>query len=110
MSTRTVQNFRGMQAAVLHPAGRDRDVIAGTLGKLGVVALVFDPAEVAAESALRSADLLVFDTDAPDEAIAACGREALSRPLIAVLGHETPSRLERAFDLAPAALLQAVRS
>jgi AmiR/NasT family two-component response regulator len=105
MSARVVQNFRGMRAGILLAPDRNREILIETLARLGLDTSVVDPAADSAASGdpLGRVDILFFDGDAPDGALAACGTFAV--PLVAVLGLETPSRLQRALDLAPSALL-----
>ena len=105
MSVRIVQNFRGMHAGILHPADRHRDVLAETLSKLGLTIAMMVPADMAAVSSPppSATDVLFFDADAPDGlTIANCATDV---PLVAIVGMETPSRLQRAFELAPSAIL-----
>ncbi len=105
MSPRVVQNFRGMRAGILHAADRNREILVETLTRLGLTATVIDPCidETARCDPFGSLDVLFFDADAHDGVLLACS--TLTIPLVAVLGLETPSRLQRALDLAPSALL-----
>jgi AmiR/NasT family two-component response regulator len=105
--SRPVQNFRGMKVAVLHADDRNRAVLADTLAKFGVSTLLLDPQDSEAVPAglCDSVDMLFFDADAPDDALAACAGRPTPIPLVAMLGLETPSRLQRAFELGPCALL-----
>lgn len=106
MSRRPIQSFRGWHAAMILPPGRNRDVLKETLERLGVVPLVLEPGThepVAAEPVPR---LLVVDNDVPEATLAAAAltRER-SLPIVVVIGLETPSRLQRALDLEPHAML-----
>lgn len=103
---RPVQNFRGLRAAVLHGPDRNRAVIVETLARLGLSALPIDPAAAVAEpSAIDGAELALFDADADDGELLPWAAGTAPIPLIAVIGLETPSRLQRAFDQMPAAVL-----
>lgn len=106
MRPRLLQNFRGVRAAVLHGPDRNRAVIAETLAKLGLTVLAIDPCGAAAEpAALDGAELVLFDADAGNGELLPWVPGTLPIPLIAVIGLETPSRLQRAFDQMPDAVL-----
>ena len=100
MTRRPIQNFRGVRAGVVAPDDGNRAVLAATLERLGLV-VACRPAGLLAGDA---ADILFVDADALDP-----GRDpALSgstTALVTVIGHETPSRLQRAYELEPSAFL-----
>jgi AmiR/NasT family two-component response regulator len=100
MTRRPIQNFRGLNAVIVAPDDGNRAVLAATLGRLGL-GVTSRPAGLPAGDA---ADILFVDADALDP-----GRDpALSggtTALVAVIGHETPSRLQRAYELEPSAFL-----
>jgi two-component system, response regulator / RNA-binding antiterminator len=107
MTRRLIQNFRGLRGAVLHAPDRNRIVLADALAKLGLKVQAADPLEgaCALRSAIEDADLVFFDADLA-EAVAHCWTEANpSVPVIAIVGLEAPGRLQRAFELGPAAVL-----
>jgi AmiR/NasT family two-component response regulator len=107
MSRRTIQNFRGLRAAVLLGLDRNRTVLAETLMKLGLKVQAADPTDgaPAIRVALENADLMFFDADLA-EAIATCrSGEPPPMPAVAVIGLEAPGRLMRAFEFEPAAVL-----
>ena len=98
---RPVQNFRGRHALIAHPADHNRAVLASTLGKLGLSVTAVDPAggEPIPEAGGR-VDIAFLDVDGagppwtPGEV-----------PVVALIGHESPSRLQQAFELRPNAFL-----
>jgi AmiR/NasT family two-component response regulator len=106
MSRRPIQSFRGWHAAMLLPPGRNRDVLQETLERLGVLPVVLEPGAAEPDSAEPAPRLLVVDNDVPEatQAAAALTRER-SLPIVVVIGLETPSRLQRALDLEPHAML-----
>jgi AmiR/NasT family two-component response regulator len=106
MSRRPIQNFRGVRAAVILPGGRDRTVIEETLARLGLsVAAVHPGAAGSAPAILDEAELVLFDADTDGDFLPWAPGTA-QVPLIAVIGLEAPSRLQRAFELQPAAVLR----
>lgn len=107
MNRRLVQNFRGVRAAVLHPPDRNQQLLLETLTRLGVRAVAFDPAggPEAVADLPDSADLVLFDADTGAAELLPWPAGTAPVPLIAVVGLETPSRLQRAFELVPAAVL-----
>lgn len=107
MSRRAIQNFRGVRAALLLAPDRNRAVLAETLTRLGLNAVALNPASVAGDpSTLEGAELVLFDADAGEGELLPWAPGTAPVPLIAVVGLETPSRLQRAFDQAPVAVLQ----
>jgi len=106
MSRRPIQSFRGWHAAMILPPGRNRDVLRETLERLGVVPGVLEPGMPEPAPVEPAARLLVVDNDVPEatQAAAAMTRER-SLPIVVVIGLETPSRLQRALDLEPHAML-----
>ncbi|MCE8009090.1 ANTAR domain-containing protein [Aestuariivita sp.] len=91
--TRIKTNFRGLRALVLHHKGATTERLAGILQRLGLVVQTCDPAEIDA-TVLPECDLVLFDAD---EEIAATVLEdlAATRPMIALIANEAPSRLAR---------------
>jgi two-component system, response regulator / RNA-binding antiterminator len=107
MTRRTVQNFRGLRAAVLLGLDRNRTVLGENLSRLGLKVQAADPLDgtAAVGAALEKADLVFFDADLA-EAVAAClGGHAAQVPVVAIIGLEAPGRLLRAFEFEPAAVL-----
>ena len=100
-----IQNFRGVNALVIHGEDRNRAVLTETLTKLGLKIHVVDPSDASAiRGTLNEADIVVFDTDMA-EAVALAGGERIAVPVIAIVGLEAPGRLQRAFELEPSAIL-----
>jgi AmiR/NasT family two-component response regulator len=95
VSRRLVQNFRGVRALVTLPPDRNRDALLDTLRKLGL--------ESAATA--EEAGLVLFDADAGEGEPLPWLPGTAPVPLVAVIGLETPSRLQRAFDHLPCAVL-----
>ena len=106
MTRRLRQNFSHLHAAVLQTPDRNRAVIVETLGKLGLAVSAIDPGDTEdCEALLASADVIFVDADIPDVPALQVGVEVTPVPLVAIIGLETPSRLQRAFDLGPSAVL-----
>ncbi|MEK0085789.1 ANTAR domain-containing response regulator [Benzoatithermus flavus] len=103
MSRRLVQNFRGMRALVALGPDRNRAVLLDTLGKLGLEAVPVE-APLGGETA-DGAGLVLFDADAGEGELLPWLPGTAPVPLVAVIGLETPSRLQRAFDHLPCAVL-----
>lgn len=110
--TRPIQNFRGCAALLVMPEDRNTQSLKITLGKLGITPHSFDPQGSAVEltASLATADVAFIDTDMLDAQFAPLMAGAIL-PVIAVIGIESPSRLQRAFDIEPSAvLMKPVRS
>jgi DNA-binding NtrC family response regulator len=98
-----IQSFRGLGALVLHDADRNRAVLERTLDQLGLAVTLLEPGiESVPNELLRSAGILFVDADLgtlpPLPASA-------TPPIVAVIGHETPSRLLRVVEIAASAFL-----
>jgi AmiR/NasT family two-component response regulator len=105
VSRRLVQNFRGVRALVALAPDRHRAVLLETLVKLGLRVAAAEPPGLA--DALEAAELVLFDgdADAGEGELLPWLPGTAPVPLIAVMGLETPSRLQRAFDHLPCAVL-----
>lgn len=98
--TRPVQNFRGCHALIAHPADQNRLVLETTLSKLGLsVAMLDQPAG----EMPGIVDVAFIDVDDAGSAHLPWAEGEV--PLVAMIGHESPSRLQRAFELQPSAFL-----
>lgn len=112
MIQRPVQNFRGTTAILVMAEDRNHQTLRGILGRLGMVAHHFDPQGDAAnlKSLLTAADIVFVDTDMLDAQFGTVVAGA-ALPVVAVIGIESPSRLQRAFDIEPSAvMMKPVRS
>jgi AmiR/NasT family two-component response regulator len=100
-----VQNFRGLQTLILHAPDQNRAVLERTLRRLGLAVAGHDPAagDALPDELARRVDLLFADADiwALPPLPAALGAPAV----VALIGHETPSRLQRAYDMAACAFV-----
>ena len=106
MTRHLVQNFRGVNALVIHGQDRNRAVLTETLTKLGLKVCVADPSDAPTiRGALNEAEIIVFDTDMAEAVALAWAGERVAVPVIAIVGLEAPGRLQRAFELEPAAVL-----
>lgn len=106
MTRRPRQNFSGSRAVLFHTADRNRDVLAETLGRLGLQVGILGPAEkdAAASDSICRADVLFFDADLADSPqLPWAGTPEI--PIIAVIGLEAPGRLHRALDLGASAII-----
>jgi AmiR/NasT family two-component response regulator len=110
--TRPIQNFRGCSALLVMPEDRNTQSLKITLGKLGITPHAFDPQGQALDlkSSMAAADVAFIDTDMLDaQFVPVIAGAAL--PVVAVIGIESPSRLQRAFDIEPSSvLMKPVRS
>lgn len=106
MTRRPRQNFSGSHAVLFHAAGRDRDVLAQTLLRLGLQVETFEPGleGEAASVALGTADIFFFDGDSA-EMPPVSWESNPPIPVVAAIGLETPGRLHRAFELGASAIL-----
>jgi AmiR/NasT family two-component response regulator len=104
--TRPIQNFRGCTALLVMAEDRNTQSLKVTLGKLGITPNHFDPQASAADlkSSMATADVAFIDTDMLDAQFAPV-IAGLVLPVVAVIGIESPSRLQRAFDIEPSAVL-----
>ena len=110
--TRPTQNFRGCTALLVMAEERNAQALRITLGKLGISPRHFDPQGSAADlkSDMAAADVAFIDTDMLDAQFVSV-IAGLVLPVVAVIGIESPSRLQRAFDIEPSAvLMKPVRS
>jgi AmiR/NasT family two-component response regulator len=108
MSRKRLPSFRGLRALIEHPPGRDRDVLAAQLDVLG---LRVTAVEIAPSPPWQDADLFFFDADAGHGAELDEGLPAFELPTVALIGSETPGRLEAMLAREPAAyLLKPIRS
>lgn len=112
MSQRPIQNFRGCGALLVMAEDRNAQSLKVILGKLGITPHHFDPQGSASDlkTIMSSADVAFIDADLLDaQFVPVVAGSAL--PVVAVIGIESPSRLQRAFDIEPSAvLMKPVRS
>ncbi len=98
-----IQSFRGLNAVVLHDADRNRAVLERTLDRLGLGVALLEPGlEAMPREILESAGILFVDADLG--ALPPLAGPA-TPPIVAVIGHETPSRLLRVVEIAASAFL-----
>jgi two-component system, response regulator / RNA-binding antiterminator len=106
VTRRLIQNFRGVNALVIHGDDRNRAVLTETLTRLGLRIRVADPSDAPAiRGALTEAEIVIFDTDMAEAVALAWAGERIAVPVIAIVGLEAPGRLQRAFELEPSAVL-----
>jgi AmiR/NasT family two-component response regulator len=106
MTRRSRQNFSGLRAALCLAPDRNRDVLAETLGRLGlrVEVLSATSAETVGSDPARRCDVLFFDADlAETPQLPRGGTPEI--PIIAIVGLEAPGRLHNAFELGASALI-----
>ena len=107
MTRHLIQNFRGVNALVIHGQDHNRAVLTDTLRKLGLK--VPSGRSIGytqtIRGALTEAEILVFDTDMAEAVALALTGERVAMPVIAIVGLEAPGRLQRAFELEPSAVL-----
>jgi AmiR/NasT family two-component response regulator len=102
MSRRHLRSFRGLHALVEHPPGRDLTVLKNQLEFLGLGVTVGNGTS---PSQCQSADILFFDADQGYAVEHEEALRSLDLPVVAVIGSETPSRLEAMLACEPSAYL-----
>jgi len=106
VTRRLIQNFRGVNALVIHAEDRNRTILTETMTRLGLKIHTSDPSDVVAiRNGLGEAEIVVFDTDMVEGMALASAGERITVPVIAIVGLEAPGRLQRAFELEPSAVL-----
>ncbi len=106
MTRRLIQNFRGVNALVIHAEDRNRAILTETMTRLGLKIQVSDPSDVLAiRNGFGEAEIVVLDTDMVEGTALASAGERITVPVIAIVGLEAPGRLQRAFELEPSAVL-----
>ena len=107
MTRRLIQNFSGVRATILQAPDRNRAVLIETLTKLGLKVSPIDPAGAGnlRPTLVERADIVFFDADIAEAPQLPSGVELAPVPLVVIVGLETPSRLQRAFELGPSAVL-----
>jgi two-component system, response regulator / RNA-binding antiterminator len=106
MKRKLVQNFRGIQALLLGPDDQNRQTLSQALEPLGLVVTCYEPqgTDSQTKSLIESAGIVFVDTDSIDLAVLPL-LTGTSHPVVALIGHESPSRLQRAFEFEPSAVL-----
>ena len=112
MIQRAVQNFRNSRAVLVMPEDCNCDSLRGVLEKLGIALLRCEPQESDARlvDLIASADIIVVDIDTLESAAIPllC---SIAVPVIALIGHESPSRLQRVLDIeASSVLMKPIRN
>jgi len=105
MTRRLRQNFSRLRAVVLQVPDRNREVLVDTLTKLGLAVTTFDPSDDQEAHDFEGADVLFFDADIPEAPRLPYCVDLAPVPLVVLIGLEAPSRLQRAFELGPSAVL-----
>jgi AmiR/NasT family two-component response regulator len=107
MNRRHSRSFRGLHALIEHPPGRDRTVLQTQLEFLGLRATVHDTAAPSYDSV----DILFFDADSEQAADREEAHRDFGLPSVALIGSETPSRLQAMLARQPSAyLMKPIRS
>jgi AmiR/NasT family two-component response regulator len=103
---RPVQNFRGRSALLMMADDRNCWALRDILEKLGVALCRCEPqgSDAQTQGLVEAADVIIADMDMLEAAIVPLLANAAA-PVIALIGHETPSRLQRAFDIEPSSVL-----
>ena len=108
MSRRQSRSFRGLHALIAHPPGRDRTVLHNQLEFLGLKVTVQDQAS---DTPPQSVDILFFDADALQATDQDDSHGPFELPAVALIGSETPSRLQAMLARQPSAwLMKPIRS
>ena len=108
MNRRHARSFRGLHALIEHPPGRDRTVLKTQLELLGLRVTVHDaPLPLSCENV----DILFFDADGGLAADCEDSHRKVNLPMVALIGSETPSRLQAMLARQPSAyLMKPIRS
>ena len=112
MTQRPIQNFRGCSALLVMLEDRNQQTLRNILARLGVSANHFDPQGNAGDlkASTAAADIVFVDADMLDAQFVPVVASS-TLPIVALIGIESPSRLQRAFDIEPSAvLMKPVRS
>lgn len=106
MKRRLVQNFRGVQALLLGPEDQNRQTLSQALEPLGLIVSCYEPQGIDSqtEERIATAGIIFVDTDSIDLSVLPLLTGA-GHPVVALIGHETPGRLQRAFEFEPSAVL-----
>jgi AmiR/NasT family two-component response regulator len=108
LTRKRLPSFRGLRALIEHPPGRDRDVLVTQLELLGLRAMAV---EIAPSPPWQDVDIFFFDADAGHGADLDEGLPTFELPTVALIGSETPGRLEAMLAREPSAyLLKPIRS
>ena len=102
MNRRQSRSFRGLHALIEHPPGRDCTVLKTQLEFLGLRVTVHDST---APLSYDSVDILFFDADSEQAAEAEEAHRDVGLPAVALIGSETPSRLQAMLARQPSAYL-----
>lgn len=99
---RSMSNFAGRRALILHRDDHHRDALAAQLHRIGLATRCVSP-----DSGFDDvpADVIFFDADLGHDGLFPWGRAAPPVPLIALLGSEAPGRLEWALAQAASAFM-----
>ena len=108
MNRRHSRSFRGLHALIEHPPGRDRTVLKSQLEFLGLRVTVHDSVSL---PPYESVDILFFDADSEQAAESEESQRDVGLPVVALIGSETPSRLQAMLARQPSAyLMKPIRS
>lgn len=107
MTRRQSRSFRGLHALIEHPPGRDRTVLKNQLEFLGLRVTIH---EAGSPPSYDSVDILFFDADSGQPELDDAHGD-IGRPAVALIGSETPSRLQAMLARQPSAyLMKPIRS
>lgn len=108
MKRRHVSSFRGLHALIEHCPGRDRTALAAQLEVLGLKVTAL---ETAPPLPWDGVDIFFFDADTGYAGGAEESPPEINLPTVALIGSETPGRLESMLAREPSAyLLKPIRS
>jgi two-component system, response regulator PdtaR len=99
---RRLRSFRGLHALIEHPSGRDRMVLKTQLELLGLRVTVHEPPS---PLPCEDVDILFFDADSGHAADGEDAHRDVDFPTVALIGSETPSRLQAMLARQPSAYL-----
>jgi AmiR/NasT family two-component response regulator len=101
-----IQNFRGRRALLMMMDDRNCLALRDVLEKLGVASSRSEAQGSDSQTLglIGYADVIIVDIDILDSAIVPL-LAGSAAPVIALIGHEAPSRLHRALDIQPSSVL-----
>lgn len=97
---RPMLNFRGLGALLLLPEDQNRAVLERTLQRLGLSVHKYDPADAMADDDDRKKPIDIVFADADASAMPSLPDPMSAYPVVALIGHETPTRLLRSHEMA----------
>lgn len=97
---RPTLNFRGLGALLLLPEDQNRAVLERTLQRLGLSVYKHDPGDAVLKDDDREKPIDIVFADADAWTLPSLPAPMSAYPVVALIGHETPTRLLRSHEMA----------